>query len=105
MIQERERLWLTHKKRLQFDFCPLCFDPIKWIFDGIVWIPCDREPILAYAGVGAKTVIYKRELLKNFYLYSDGFLGNTQPVWCHNPHIFNCTELKPKNNKHILKEN
>ena len=92
----RERLWLTHQRRLDEDYCPLCFAPIKWVYDGSKWIPCDREPALAYLGKGFKKAVYKRELIDRVWLYRDGAIPGESPVEVLIPHVFNCEELKKK---------
>lgn len=90
----RDRLWLTHRRKLDTDFCPLCFAPIKWIYDGILWIPCDREPILVYPYAGDKKAVIRRELVNHCALYSDGILEGIKPVLAHMPHVFTCETLR-----------
>lgn len=41
----RSRVWLKHKHKEMWTNCPLCNAPIRWVYDGDVWIPCDREPV------------------------------------------------------------
>ena len=94
MIQPRERLWLTHRRRGADDFCPLCFAPIKWVYDGIDWIPCDKEPVLAYPGEGSKKAVISRNLRNDCWLYADGSLPGKIPVDALQPHIFTCQGLR-----------
>ena len=96
MTMFRERLWLTHRRRLETDFCPLCFSPIKWIYDGCIWIPCDREPILVYPSIGNKTAVINRELVNDCALFSDGAINGKRPILAHMPHVFTCSELRGK---------
>lgn len=90
----RDRLWLTHRHKRNEPFCPLCFAPIKWVYDGAVWIPCDQEPSLGYPGRGHKTAVYHRELLRDMWLYRDGPLDGERPVEVLIPHVFTCNKLK-----------
>lgn len=90
----RERLWITHKKKRDEPFCPICYSPIKWVYDGIVWIPCDQEPVLGYLRLGSKTAIYHREMLHNVWLYRDGPIDGENPVEVLIPHVFTCEKLK-----------
>ena len=41
----RSRVWLRHNRKELWKECPLCNAPIRWVYDGESWIPCDREPI------------------------------------------------------------
>ena len=92
----RDRLWLTHRKKRDEDFCPLCFSPIKWVYDGLFWIPCDKEPVFAYIGYGEKTAVYKKELCKNVHLYRDGQIEGIRPSEVLIPHVFTCSEIKKR---------
>lgn len=93
-MKERKRLWLTHRRRLDTASCPLCGVAILWIYDGICWYPCNREPVLAYPERGGKRAVYKRCLLENVHLYSDGSLKGLQPVEMHLPHVLSCEVLR-----------
>ena len=95
----RERLWLTHRRKGDTEYCPLCYTPIKWVYDGSLWIPCDREPYLAYLHCGHKKGVYRRELVDDLHLYRDGPLYGRQPVEILIPHVFTCTELERKRGK------
>lgn len=90
----RERLWLMHKRKRDEPFCPLCFAPIKWVYDGTVWIPCDQEPALGYPGRGNKTAVYQRELRKDVRLYREGPIEGGNPVEVLIPHVLTCEILK-----------
>jgi hypothetical protein len=89
----RDRLWLTHRRKLDLDYCPLCLSPVKWVYDGSLWIPCDREPALAYLGHGDSQAVYRRELIDGVHLYRDGPLNGNRPVEVLIPHVFTCKEL------------
>lgn len=93
MITLRNRIWLTHRHRLEYDFCPLCNNPLKWIYDGSVWVPCDREPILVYPGKGNQKAVIRRKLVQDCCLYADRVLAGIRPVEGHRPHVYTCTEL------------
>ena len=94
MMTLRERPWLTHRRRPDWNLCPLCQAPIKWIYDGIVWIPCDREPVLVYPRLGRKRAVVRRELLEDCAYYANGPIAGETPVLAHEPHIFTCDHLK-----------
>lgn len=87
------RLYLKHKRRSDENFCPLCFAPIKWIYDGFDWIPCDREPILVYSDSGEKSAVIKKKLCRNVALYADGAIEGKKPVSAHRPHVCTCENL------------
>lgn len=90
----RDRLWMKHRHKGDYDFCPLCYAPIKWVYDGIDWIPCDQEPVLIYPHQGKETAVIRRELLFDCKLYSQGIMPNLRPVEALRPHVFTCHELK-----------
>lgn len=92
MIQPQQRLYLTHRRRGNEDYCPRCCAPIKWIYDGSLWIPCSREPILCYPGQGYKKAVVNRRLRGDVWLYTDGRLAGLRPVSGHLPHVYDCTD-------------
>lgn len=94
MIQLRDRLYLTHRRRRAEDYCPLCYVPVKWVYDGIIWIPCDKEPALIYPGKGEKRAVIRRELRSDCSLYADGKIEGDIPVEGLIPHVLTCRELR-----------
>lgn len=63
-------IWKTHKQRGDFNECPHCGKRLKWIFDGIEWLPCDSEPVLfVMHPQGKNTLVYHRELIDRCLLF------------------------------------
>ncbi|MEG1870131.1 MAG: hypothetical protein RR205_04700 [Oscillospiraceae bacterium] len=44
--------------------------------------------------------MYKRELCKDFHLYSDGSIKFKTPVMVHIPHVFTCEVLVAERSKY-----
>lgn len=83
-------IYLKYRHRSNYDFCEDCSSPLKWVYDGDNWIPCDTEPVLFYPGKGHKTVIYKRRIIKDALIYAPGMEYGDAPVYGLTPHMFNC---------------
>jgi hypothetical protein len=67
------QIWKTHKRREPFENCPHCEKPIRWEYDGSVWIPCDPEPVMFIMHPeGTKTILYKRRIVESCLLYKRG---------------------------------
>lgn len=90
------RLYLHHKRRGEDEYCPLCYAAIKWIYNGIDWTPCDREPILVYPESGINTAVIGRTLVENASLYSETKIPGVRPVSAHRPHVCTCEMLAYK---------
>ena len=56
----RQRLWKIHKYRGDYDFCPLCFSPIRWVKLDEGFTPCGREPVLYYGDTAGKYDVVPR---------------------------------------------
>lgn len=92
----RERCWLSHRRRPEFNSCPLCGAPIKWerLWDG-TFSPCDAEPVLVIQKRGSRfNVVYRRELIKDCKLYSPRTDGCAAPKIARMPHYYTCPVLK-----------
>lgn len=92
MIANRERCWVTHKRRPFWNECPLCGQPIKWIklWDG-KFSPCDDEPVLFVFSKDAKyKVVVKRELLEHITLKIP---PGEKPRYGRLPHYYSCPVL------------
>lgn len=94
-MQPCSRVWMTHKRRGE-DMCPLCYAPLRWIYDSTEWIPCDVEPILVYLCAGNKSAVVKRELLRDVALYADVKIKGVRPVSAHRPHVCTCPDIQYK---------
>lgn len=89
---ERERCWITHQRRRWWNTCPLCGQPIKWVWlsDGN-YSPCNEEPVLyAFSDKSKFKVVVKRELLERVTLTvpPDG-----KPRYGRLPHYYTCPVL------------
>lgn len=91
---ERERCWITHKRRPFWNDCPLCGAPIKWVrlWDG-KFSPCNEEPVLydfAEKGKGRYKVVSKREIIENVTLKVP---VTAKPRYARLPHFYTCPVL------------
>lgn len=73
--------------------CELCAAPLKWIYTGVEWVPCDEAPTLVYPDGGAQKAIYKKEFVQ--CTHYDG-VRNVAPVYAHLPHALTCKRLRKK---------
>lgn len=91
------QVWKNHKRREQFNECPHCGQPLRWIYDGVVWYPCDKEPVIFMMHPSGKSsIVYNRELYKNCLIYRKGdprFAG-THPLSGSVQHYYSCPILK-----------
>lgn len=90
-------IWKTHRRREEFSECPHCGKPLRWIYDGSVWYPCDREPVMFIMHPsGRNSVVYGRKLYENCLIYKKGddrFAG-VHPLSGNVQHYYTCEELK-----------
>ena len=90
---ERKRCWMHHKYKEDFDRCPLCNAPIRWVYADEQWTPCDREAVTYKRDLEGKLLIYDGKELKDYCkLYSVGDLGQFKIGLL--PHVYSCDELK-----------
>ncbi len=91
-------IWKKHKHRDDFKECPHCGAHLKWIYDGYVWYPCDKEPVLfSMHPTGRITVIHKKAELTNCLLYSKGDSRTVgTPLWGHRQHYYTCPWLRKR---------
>lgn len=93
----RDRCWKTHKKREPWDSCPLCDQPLKWVYNGVEWMPCNREPILFILHPkGRNAVVYRRRIYDNAILYqpNNNVFYKQQPLQGYMQHYYTCPVLK-----------
>lgn len=93
MTDNRERCWITHKRRDYWNQCPLCGRPIKWVR---LWTgeysPCDIEPVL-YSRPGKQTkyqVVAKNDIWKNVVFKA---VPGEPPRYGWKPHFYSCPIL------------
>lgn len=76
--------------------CPHCQKPLRWIFDGLEWLPCDHEPVLFIMHPeGRESVVYGREVLTHCLTYRKGdprFVGI--PKHGNVQHYYTCPVLR-----------
>ena len=96
-------IWKKHKRRGWDNTCPHCGKPIKWIYDGMDWLPCDTEPILFRMHPdGRDTVVYKRQELERCIIYSgQDKKGDGVPLTGHRQHYYTCHVLKARRREYI----
>lgn len=87
----RSRVWLKHKRKEDWKHCPLCNAPIRWVYDGDDWIPCDREPVsFEPCYDGTEIMIVHSKVLVN------GTLNIKIPetrIMGLLPHVYSCDDL------------
>lgn len=94
----RHRLWRFHKYRENDEFCPLCGEPIRWIYDREKgeWAPCDRKPVMYITDVrGVQTDLYSafRKPVKGvLYNTWDKRFTRERVKNGYVPHVYVCTE-------------
>ena len=93
MTDNRERCWITHKRREYWNQCPICGRPIKWVR---LWTgeysPCDIEPVL-YSRPGKQTkyqVVAKHDIWKNVVFKA---APGEPPRYGWKPHFYSCPVL------------
>lgn len=98
MIISSPLIWKKHKHRDEFKNCPHCGAPLKWIYDGFDWIPCDKEPVLfTMHPEGRLTIIYNKQEISNCLLYVRGDPRTVGvPSWGHQQHYYTCPWLKKR---------
>lgn len=93
MYIERNRCWLRHRHKEEWDRCPLCNAPIRWIYVDSEWTPCDREGVTYKRDFEGDLLIYDGNGLKDCCkLYSVGDSGRFKIGLL--PHVYSCDELK-----------
>ena len=89
-------IWKKHKHRDDFKECPHCGAPLKWIYDGFEWYPCDKEPVLfTMHPQGCITVVYRKKEFSNCLIYSKGDSRTAgSPLGGHVQHYYTCPWLR-----------
>lgn len=83
-------IFLKYRRRGENTFCPECGSPIKWVYTGINWIPCNAEPVYFYPSAGNDVVFYRGDLTWNAKLYRPGMGQEERPLAGLRPHVFTC---------------
>jgi hypothetical protein len=91
-------IWKTHKRREEFNECPHCGGSLRWVYDGDVWIPCDKEPTLFMLHPeGRSVVVYKHQVYEHCLIYRKNDRRFTGAALQGNiPHYYTCPVLKER---------
>ena len=90
-------IWKTHRKREDFEVCPHCGKPLKWIYDGIEWMPCDKDPVMFILHpAGWRSVVYNRQVYNSCLLYRKGDkrFDGVHPLMGNMQHYYTCEVLR-----------
>lgn len=91
---ERDRCWLTHRRREPWTVCPQCGRPIQWRrTDADGWVPVDEYPAMVVPG-GRESVVKHRDLIGGVRLYVPARDRGTPPVYAWRPHYYSCPVLR-----------
>ena len=99
-------IWKTHKHRDEYENCPHCGEPLKWIYDGLFWIPCDHKPVLfVMHPEGKSSIVYEKQLLEGRCLIfnaRDERCRGVTPLWGYQQHYFTCEILKERRRAYAM---
>lgn len=97
-------IWKTHKHREDFNQCPHCNAPLRWIYVGEEWIPCDKQPTLFILHPsGSAKIIYKKQVYENCLIYKKAdkrFQGEI--LEGNRPHFYTCEVLRKQRREYAL---
>ena len=108
MMISSPEIWKTHKRKGEFNVCPHCNAPLRWIYDGLDWYSCDKEPVLFMLHPQGKcTVLYKREIYTNALIYKKGDkrFNGIQPLQGNIPHYYTCSVLRERRRLYAMERN
>lgn len=90
---DRDRCWLSHKRKENWILCPLCGKPIKWVR---LWpggySPCDTVPVM-YSKSDRKTkyqIVVKGDFICNVLIRAK---PTEKPRYGYLPHYYTCPVL------------
>ena len=91
---ERERVYITHKRRMPWNLCPLCGATIKWVrlWTG-EWSPCDELPVLFTKDRESKKQIVSRRELVTGKLLNPKKPDTVRVFTGRLPHYYSCPQL------------
>lgn len=90
-------IWKTHRRREDWEACPHCGTPIRWIYDGSAWLPVEREPVMFIMHPeGRNSVVYKKQIYENCLLYKKGDrrFDGVRPLEGNVQHFYTCEVLR-----------
>jgi hypothetical protein len=105
---ERSRVWKTHKRRGDFDECPDCGQPLRWLYVNGEWLPCSHEPVMFILHPdGKNAVIYKRELYETALLYKKGDprFNGIHMLQGYIQHYYSCPILRQERQEWARRQN
>ena len=99
-------LWKKHKHKGDFCECPHCGKPIRWIYDGDGWLPCDHEPVMFILHPrGTKNIVYEKQLFTNGLIYRKGdrrFIG--EPMRGNELHYYSCPVIREMRREYAIRK-
>ena len=99
-------LWKKHKHKGDFSECPHCGKPIRWIYDGDGWLPCDHEPVMFILHPrGTKNIVYEKQLFTNGLIYRKGdrrFVG--VPMRGNELHYYSCAVIRERRREYAIRK-
>ena len=96
-------IWKQHDHRENFNECPHCGKPLRWIYNGEKWLPCDAEPVLfTMHPSGRMNLVHKKEVLEKCLLYNskDPRCAGS-PIWGYQQHFYTCEWLRERRKRYI----
>ena len=100
---DRDRCWITHKRRAAWNVCPLCGAPIKWVrLWNDEWSPCDDIPVLFLPDIKARTKIIRRRETVSGAIYKPRRDGTARPIPGRLPHFYSCPVLKQERRAWVM---
>ena len=99
-------LWKKPKHKGDFSECPHCGKPIRWIYDGDGWLPCDHEPVMFILHPrGTKNIVYEKQLFTNGLIYRKGdqrFVG--MPMRGNELHYYSCAVIRERRREYAIRK-
>lgn len=99
-------IWKKHKYRGELSECPHCGAPLRWIYDGDGWFPCDKEPVMFILHPsGTKNIVYERQLYTNGLLYRKGDRRFGGVVLQGNElHYYSCPVIRERRREYAIRK-
>ncbi|MBR2343006.1 MAG: hypothetical protein IKA64_01990 [Clostridia bacterium] len=96
-------IWKQHRHREDFNSCPHCEAPLRWIYDGERWLPCDEEPVLfVMHPTGRVNLVYEKKVIEKCLLYRKGDRRcEGKPLWAYRQHYYTCPVLKARRAEYV----
>lgn len=92
MLPERNRCWMKHRYREEWERCPMCGAPLRWMYDGDEWIPCDREPVRYFRDISGKLSVMQGRSLLDYCVLAESTVEKRTRLGLL-PHVYSCGAL------------